>query len=583
MHRAAWILGIALLGLLGAPAAPAQDAEAPAAGKTAEAAPTEGEATEEDAGTEEEQPPGLAEKGEALLEDIRRLVARTRALEEQFPDARGEDLEALQLQVADAKISALDLVSRLIDNFVEQQQAGLDTAELRAFLEPQLVELRPAIIAHIDKVSKKLSDLRQERETLDPSNVVPFETRVARSVSWMSSLFGAYVEYIDNLEKMGLPMEEALTDLRERLTSKANLIEGRVALVTEQLGERRQRAAESPDDSTHRQAIQALDTRLQTETRALTDLVGLMDRVGLDSSKYRQILIQSTGEVTTDVFRRGVLLGLVRSWTDDAREWIRVRGPAIGFRLIVVSLVLTLFWIVARITRLLLYRRGKRAGTRKSRLVQNMMQSLTSRVIMIIGLLVALSMMGVAIGPLLAGLGIAGFIVGFALQDTLSNFAAGVMILTYRPFDLDDFIEAGGVQGKVGDMSLVSTTILTFDNQTLIVPNSKIWGDVIKNITHQSQRRVDMVFRISFADDVDRAEETLRGILVDHPKVLEDPASIVKLHELGEYAVEFIVRPWVNTADYWDVYWDVTREVKRRFDAEGIVIPTREVRLADPS
>jgi small conductance mechanosensitive channel len=203
-----------------------------------------------------------------------------------------------------------------------------------------------------------------------------------------------------------------------------------------------------------------------------------------------------------------------------------------------------------------------------------MFVSIAAKAVMIVGILVGLSQLGFQLGPILAGLGVAGFIVGFALQDTLSNFAAGAMILIYRPYDVGDMIEAaGGVFGKVSHMSLVSTTILTIDNQTLVVPNSKIWGDVIKNVTAQRERRIDMVFGISYSDDIPKAEQILESILEQHPKVLKEPEPIVKLHNLGDSSVDFVVRPWVRTEDYWDVHWDVTREVKMRFDAEGVSIP----------
>ena len=127
--------------------------------------------------------------------------------------------------------------------------------------------------------------------------------------------------------------------------------------------------------------------------------------------------------------------------------------------------------------------------------------------------------------------------------------------------------------GKVSAMSMVSTTILTIDNQTLVVPNGKIWGDVIKNVTHQKVRRVDMVFGIGYGDDIPHAEKVLMAILQEHPKVLDDPEPMVKLHTLNESSVDFVVRPWCETDDYWEVYWDVTREVKMRFDKEGIGIP----------
>jgi small conductance mechanosensitive channel len=193
--------------------------------------------------------------------------------------------------------------------------------------------------------------------------------------------------------------------------------------------------------------------------------------------------------------------------------------------------------------------------------------------VLIIGILLGLSQVGISLGPLLAGLGVAGFVIGFALQDSLSNFASGMMILSYRPFDVGDVVEAGGVFGKVSHMSLVNTTIMTFDNQTLVVPNNKIWGDVIKNVTSQRTRRVDLVFGISYSDDIPRTEALLREILAADERVLTDPEPMVRLNELADSSVNFIVRPWVKTDDYWDVYWDVTREVKLRFDEADVSIP----------
>ena len=147
------------------------------------------------------------------------------------------------------------------------------------------------------------------------------------------------------------------------------------------------------------------------------------------------------------------------------------------------------------------------------------------------------------------------------------------MILIYRPYDVNDLIEAAGVQGRVQSMNLVSTNILTIDNQTLVIPNNKIWGDVIRNVTAQKHRRSDMTFGIGYSDDSEKAERILIDILQAHALVLSDPEYTVKLHALGESSVDFIVRPWVETENYWDVYWDITKAVKVRFDAEGISIP----------
>ena len=132
---------------------------------------------------------------------------------------------------------------------------------------------------------------------------------------------------------------------------------------------------------------------------------------------------------------------------------------------------------------------------------------------------------------------------------------------------------AGGVTGTVDSMNLVSTTIKTPDNQSLIVPNGQIWGDVITNVTGNATRRVDLVFGIGYDDDIAKAQKVLEDIVDGHNLVLKNPAYVIKVHELADSSVNFICRPWVRTGDYWTVYWDITRAVKERFDAEGIGIP----------
>ncbi|HBP22662.1 MAG TPA: mechanosensitive ion channel family protein, partial [Planctomycetes bacterium] len=154
-----------------------------------------------------------------------------------------------------------------------------------------------------------------------------------------------------------------------------------------------------------------------------------------------------------------------------------------------------------------------------------------------------------------------------------SNFASGVMILMYRPYDIGDFVQVAGVNGTVTAMSLVSTTLMTPDNQMVVVPNASIWGGIITNVTGSTRRRIDLVFGIGYDDDMAQAEALMREVVTAHPAVLSDPAPVIKVSELGDSSVNFICRPWVKTADYWDTKWDLTRQVKERFDAEGVSIP----------
>jgi small conductance mechanosensitive channel len=183
--------------------------------------------------------------------------------------------------------------------------------------------------------------------------------------------------------------------------------------------------------------------------------------------------------------------------------------------------------------------------------------------------------------PLVAAIGAAGLVIGLALQGTLGNLASGLMIMVYRPFDVGDLVTTAGVTGKVEGMTLMTTSVKTADNQRIHVPNNKIWGDVITNVTANDTRRVDLTFGIGYDDDITKAKSILKRVVEKHEKVLADPAPVIRVHTLGDSSVNLIVRPWAKTTDYWDVYWDVIEEVKRTFDAEGVSIPfpQRDVHL----
>jgi small conductance mechanosensitive channel len=258
---------------------------------------------------------------------------------------------------------------------------------------------------------------------------------------------------------------------------------------------------------------------------------------------------------------------LVSGWLTSAEGGLRWLKK-ISFFIIIILVS----WILAA----LIGKAVKKAVVRivgASELLKDFIVNIIRKLIFIVGLVVALSMLGINIGPLLAAIGAAGFIVGFALQGTLSNFAAGIMILIYRPYDVGDLVEIGGTFGAVDAMTIVSTTLMTLDNQKVVVPNNMIWGDKITNATGSDKRRVDMVFGIGYSDDIAKAQKILEEILLKHEAILKDPEPIVKVHELSDSSVNFVVRPWVKTENYWDVHWDVTRAVKERFDAEGVSIP----------
>ena len=187
--------------------------------------------------------------------------------------------------------------------------------------------------------------------------------------------------------------------------------------------------------------------------------------------------------------------------------------------------------------------------------------------------LAALNRVGVQTASLVAIFGAAGLAVGLALQGSLSNFAAGVLLLIFRPFKLGDLIEAGGVTGFVEDIQLFTTIVVTPDNKFVIVPNSKIGADNIVNFSTKPYIRLDMVFGIGYEADIDRAKAVIQDILAQDPRVLKDPAPTVAVTELADSSVNFAVRPNVTVADYWGVYFDTHESIKKRFDEEGISIP----------
>ena len=298
-----------------------------------------------------------------------------------------------------------------------------------------------------------------------------------------------------------------------------------------------------------------------------------MNKMGLDNRQYRQQVVTATGELTTAVLDVGVVAGLAAEWSRTVFDLARTQGPRLLFRIILVVLILFAFSRLARLVQKGVEKAMFSGKVRMSHLLKRMTVSVAKNLTIFLGILFALSQLGISLGPLLAGLGIAGFIIGFALQDSLSNFASGMMILVYRPFDVGDFVEAGGVTGKVDRMSLVNSTFKTLDNQVVVVPNNVIWQNVIINLTAQRTRRVDLTFGISYGDDIDKAKAILKDIVDNYDGILKTPEPNIRVGGLGDSSVDLICRPWVRTVDYWDTYWNLTEIVKKRFDEEGITIP----------
>lgn len=327
--------------------------------------------------------------------------------------------------------------------------------------------------------------------------------------------------------------------------------------------------------------VSYLQRDINTYSKALALLVDTGDSLGVNTVELRHKLFVATGDITHDLLSWAVLKSTIISWVNQFNSWFLSNSPSMIFNIFMFVLIMAFAKILAQCVENLLKKAVKAPHLKISNLMQQFIVSMSVKLIFCVALLIALAQVGLDLTPVIAGLGVAGIIIGFALQDTLSNFASGMMLLIYRPFDEGDWINAAGVEGTVSHVSLVNTTIRTFDNEVLLVPNSKIWMEVIINRTYEKVRRVDMVFSIGYKDSIPKAEKIFEEILAADERVLKTPAPIIKVNTLNESSVDFVVRPWVRTEDYVDVMRDCTREVKMRFDEAGINIPfpQRDVHL----
>jgi len=196
-------------------------------------------------------------------------------------------------------------------------------------------------------------------------------------------------------------------------------------------------------------------------------------------------------------------------------------------------------------------------------------------------IIAALNQLGIQTTSFIAILGAAGLAVGLALQGSLANFAAGVLMIIFRPFRVGDYIEGGATAGIVEEIQIFTTKLRTPDNKSIIIPNAKITGDNIVNYSAKDSRRMDMIVGVSYDDDYDQVKEVLQDILAKDGRILEEPPPTIAILEFGDNSVNFAFRPWVKTAEYWDVYFALTEAIKKRFDEEGITIPypQRDVHL----
>jgi small conductance mechanosensitive channel len=256
-------------------------------------------------------------------------------------------------------------------------------------------------------------------------------------------------------------------------------------------------------------------------------------------------------------------------------------GANFGMRIVLALLVFYVGKRIARwVTNLVIKALEKNGGDEE---LTGFMESLVYYGLFAMVIIAALGQLGVQTASFIAVIGAAGLAVGLALQGSLSNFAAGVLILILRPFEVGDYVDVAGQSGSVKRIRIFTTELRTPDNKCVIIPNSRVLDSNIVNYTSTGRRRVDMVFGVDYGDDLDQVREILERLIANDERVLKDKEPVIAVSALADSSVNFIVRPWVNTDDYWPFFWDMTEKVKKEFDAKGISIPFPQRVVHQPS
>ncbi len=547
-----YLIFLILFIFLGSPIVAAQDAEVEDKSKT-------GQSDE-----------SLALESRTLLEEINNLSKKTSALKLHVK-SRAEVDRLLILSLLDTieeklrgKLDRLMEIKIILDK--HEASAELNLHAIQAIV----IEQSKVLQEEIKNVSDIIIKMRNKKNKED--FLYYAIDRAEKKIDFL------IIEWHKNIQR-GIALKLDMAKENDKLTQMIQLrsigLSGRIRLILDIINNLKGRSSNAPEEQKKKITQQLYDLELRKTEVAynLKNMVGLMDKQGIEKTEFGKVLIVATGSILSENIDTKAVVGIFQATMNDALAWWKDNFPLILFRIISFILILLAFKILASIVGRFVNKLTKISDNQSSQLLNNFFRSMTSKTIMLIGFAVALSQLGIEIGPLLAGMGVMGFVVGFALQDTLSNFASGMMILVYGPYDVGDFVNVSGISGQVKEMNLVSTTVLTIDHQRMVIPNSKIWGDIITNVTAERLRRIDMVFGISYSDSIEKTEAVLHKMMNEHPLILDEPKPLIKVHTLSASSVDFIVRPWVNSKDYWDVYWDITRKVKEEFDLAGISIP----------
>jgi small conductance mechanosensitive channel len=508
-----------------------------------------------------------------LSEEVARELESLRQFEAYpLPDsfARRRTLEARR---DEKTIKALKSIISLSESVLALPADAPERERLQKLMVTREGQIETVIAGRFESLTERLNESLDRRNDLSGAQLLSEEAFADLLDKYRLSYLRLSTELVLLLEKLDLVNEELREKVLRTLDFYGEELVGVIHIHHHALKLLVARQAAAGTDSDLVQSARFESERLDLAITRLSSVVTLLERLDGDTLAMRRVLIEKSGGLALSLVDTAIVSVVLAETRDKLAEWLSHNGASSAFSAILFIGILVLSRFLAGVAKRVTERALRHSDQSISQLLKETLISMTGTVVFLVGLLVALAQVGVSVAPMIAGLGVVGFIVGFALQDTLSNFASGAMILAYRPFDTGDFISAADAEGTVLKMNLVTTTIVTVENKILIIPNSKIWGGVIMNVTGQKLRRTDMVYRVSYADDVDLVQGILEALIAADERWLDDPEPMVRLKQYSESSIDFMVRAYARTDEFWEAVWALNKSVKKRFDAEGITIP----------
>ncbi|MCK9994666.1 MAG: mechanosensitive ion channel family protein [Candidatus Krumholzibacteria bacterium] len=498
-------------------------------------------------------------------------------IENQMHKAEDEKLQLLRVQAGRHIAKIDDVQPNLMKILPNLDESAQETADIKKDLAGFLAGKYDIYERAAGLWSREIDILREKRSDTPPEELGDLETSIGDARDRLDRLLPALMKVLDDGDLLGMDTKKDWGRFDRVLNNRAENLVGRLQIAVnarealkKKIATSEKAGATEAEIGPDRASLQYSETRVQGVAKSLETTVDLLKGRGFETAQYQQFIIKTTGEITDKVLDPKVFIGLAKDFLSDMGLWFKDNGPTILVKLLIILASVLVFRLTFRLGWWLMRLMGL---IHLTKLMVQLGNSLISPIASFIGLFFGLWLVGADPTTLLAGAGVAGVVIGFALQDSLANLAAGFFILATRPFDVDDTIRTGTVIGTVKAMWIANTTVVTFDGRRLLIPNRMIWADIIENRSVEPLRRVDFTVRVGFDEDIDRVITVLHDLIKGEERLLDQPEAAVFVSEWADSWVEIAVRPWARNENWWPLLTDLPRQVVLRFAEEGIKIP----------